>query len=442
MKFYFRTEVLNELNTLWGQARVSSKMMVIMGRRRVGKTSVALEFVKDKKFLYLFAAKKAEALLCQDYVEVIERELNIKVHGKIETFKEIFSLLMEHAKQHHFVLIIDEFQEFFNINPSVYSDLQCIWDLNKNTTKMQLIFIGSINTLMHKIFEDAKEPLFGRADRMITLKPFTIPQMSKILKDYKITDLQSLFDFYVITGGVPKYLDILLNNNSKTLDDMLDFMVRENSPFLSEGRNQLITEFGKEYMIYFSVLELISNGKTSSSEIESIIHKNVSAYLDKLDSTYSVIQKVKPLDAKPNSKLQKYQFIDNFLQFWFRFFHRNRDAIEIRNFDFIKTLIKRFYDSYKGRLLEKFFYDLLALTGKYNRIACYWEKGHVNEIDLVAVNDLEKILLLAEVKMNKLKNSEVRLEHRAINLISRYPDYTVEYKLLSLEDAQSYLDEL
>ncbi|MDQ2994707.1 MAG: AAA family ATPase, partial [Pseudomonadota bacterium] len=227
MRFYFRTEVLNELTTLWGQARVSSKMMVIMGRRRVGKTSLAMEFVKDKKFLYLFAAKKAEALLCKDYVEVIERELNIKVHGKIETFKEIFSLLMEHAKTHHFVLIIDEFQEFLNINPSVYSDLQCIWDLNKNTTKMQLIFIGSIYTLMHKIFEDSNEPLFGRADRMFTLQPFTIPQMQKILKDYQITDLKTLFDFYVISGGVPKYLDLLLNNNCKTLDDMLDFMVQD-----------------------------------------------------------------------------------------------------------------------------------------------------------------------------------------------------------------------
>ena len=178
--------MLNELNTLWDQARVSSKMTVIMGRRRVGKTSLALEFVKDKKFLYLFAAKKAEALLCQDYMEVIERQLNIKVHGKIETFKDIFSLLMDHAKQHHFVLIIDEFQEFFNINPSVYSDLQCLWDLNKNKTNMHLIFIGSIYTMMHKIFEDAKEPLFGRADRMITLEPFTIPQMQKILSDYQI----------------------------------------------------------------------------------------------------------------------------------------------------------------------------------------------------------------------------------------------------------------
>ena len=162
-------------------------------------------------------------------------------------------------------------------------------------------------------------------------------------------------------------------------------------------------EFGKEYMIYFSALELISSGKTSSSEIESVINKNITAYLDKLNSTYSVIQKIKPMDAKPYSKLQKYQFIDNFLQFEFRFFHRNRDAIEIRNFDFIKTLIKRFYDGYKGRLLEKFFYDLMALTGKYNRIACYWERGHVNEIDLVAVNDLEKTLLLAEVKLNKRK---------------------------------------
>lgn len=439
MKFYFRTNALSDLGSLWEQSARNSKMAVIMGRRRVGKTSLALEFVKDKKYLYLFAAKKAEALLCQDYVEVIERQLQIKIHGKVETFKEIFSFLMDHAKTHQFVLIIDEFQEFFAINPSVYSDLQCIWDLNKNNTKMQLVFIGSIYSMMHKIFEDSKEPLFGRADRIINLRPFTIPQMKEILDDYNIKDLNSLFDFYVITGGVPKYLDWLLNNKCKNFDNSLDFIAQENSPFLNEGRNQLITEFGKDYMIYFSVLELISRGKTSSSEIESVINKNVSAYLDNLESVYSIIKKFKPIDAKPNGKLQKYHLVDNFLQFWFRFIYRNREAVEIQNYAFIKTLIKRFYDSYKGRLLEKFFQDILALSGKYNRIGSYWEKDHRNEIDIVAINDLDKTMLLSEVKINKHKNTQTRLEHRAINLLSKYPDYTVEYKLLSLEDASEYL---
>jgi len=109
--------------------------------------------------------------------------------------------------------------------------------------------------------------------------------------------------------------------------------------------------------------------------------------------------------------LQKYHFIDNFLQFWFRFIHKNREAVEIQNFSFIRSLIKRFYDTYKGRLLEKFFHDILALTGKYNRIGCYWKKGHHNEIDIVAVNDMDKILFVSEVKTNKHKNSQVRLEH-------------------------------
>lgn len=440
MKFYFRTSALDDLKTLWEQSHAMSKMAVLMGRRRIGKTSLALEFVKDKKFVYLFAAKKAEALLCQDYIEVIERQLQTKIHGKLETFKEIFNYLIDYAKKHHFILIIDEFQEFFSINPSVFSDIQCIWDLNKNNTKMQLILIGSIYTLMHKIFEDSKEPLFGRADRMINLQPFTIPQIQRILHDYKIYDLKSLFDFYVITGGVPKYLDWLLNNQCKTLDDILNFIAKENSPFLNEGRNQLITEFGKDYMIYFSVLELISCGKTSSREIESVINKNVSAYLDNLENVYSIIKKIKPFDAKQNAKLQKYHFVDNFLQFWFRFIHKNRDAVEIRNFNFIKSLIKHFYDTYKGKLLEKFFQEILGLTGKYNRIGCYWEKGHQNEIDIVAVNDIEKIILISEVKSNKHKNSQGRLEHRAINLLSKYPNYTIEYKLLSLEDAKDYLD--
>ena len=401
MDFYFRTDELRELELRRKQAEKSSKMSVLTGRRRIGKTKLALESVQGHSYLYLFVAKKAESLLCQDFVYEIERTFHLKTFGRMERFKDLFALLVDYAKQNHFTLIVDEFQEFYNINPAVYSEIQHLWDLNKDTTKMHVIFIGSIYSMMRKIFENEKEALFGRADRIFQLQPFSIVQMQSILEDYGIDNLKDLFAYYVITGGVPKYLDILLTEKCVNMNHIVNFMLKENSPFLNEGRNQLIEEFGKDYGIYFSILELISRGKTASSEIESIIQKNVSAYLSKLENTYNVVKKFKPINAKPGSKLQKYQIDDNFLNFWFRFFHRNYHAMEIHNYDYIKHIIQRDFDGYAGKLLEKFFFELLAATKQFNHMGCYWERGHKNEIDIVAINDLEKKLVLAEVKMSK-----------------------------------------
>ena len=439
MEFYFRTESQQQLEILRKQSETSGKMTVLLGRRRVGKTSLSLEFAKDSNFVYLFVAKKSEVMLCEGFVEEIIHKLNIQIHGKIETFKEIFTVLLNYAKSTPLTLIIDEFQEFYKINPAVYSETQGLWDINKNDSCINIIFIGSAYSLMHKIFENEKEPLFGRADRIICLRPFTIPQMQHILHDYGINGLEKLFEFYVITGCVPKYLDIFLTNQCNDLDSMLDFMLCENSPFLNEGRNVLIEEFGKDYTTYFSILELIARGRTSSSEIQSMIHKNVSAYLNKLENDYNVIQKIRPIDAKPNSKLVKYQIIDNFLRFWFKFFHRNRDAIEIHNYDYIKAIIKRDFNTYSGLLLEKLFFELLAETKKFNRMGSYWERGYKDEIDIVAINDLDKTIIAAEVKRSKRRNSQARLEHRAAKLLKHYPNYDIEYMRLNLSDAEKYL---
>jgi len=439
MKFYYRISELELLAKLQKQSEDSSKMVVLLGRRRVGKTLLALESVKGKKFLYLFIAKKSEVLLCEQFVKEIKQKLAIPIFGKIEYFKDIFEILMQYAKENKLTVIIDEFQEFYSVNPSVYSDIQRVWDLNKNESQMTLIFIGSVFSLMSRIFEGQKEPLCGRADSIIHLRPFSVSQMQGILKDNNIKELKSLFELYVLTGGMPKYIDLLLSNGCRDLLTSLDYMLAENSLFLTEGRNQLIEEFGKDYTTYFSILELISRGKTGSGEIESVLQVNVSAYLSKLEKIYHVISSVKPIDAKPNAKLQKYFIKDNFLQFWFRYFHQNRDAIEMQNFDYIKKHIEKSFSSYSGRILERFFIDLLRESKKYNRIGSYWERGHKNEIDIVAINDLEKRILLVEVKQDERRNSLGRLEHRAVKLLKRYPDYEVTYHLLSLEDAHEML---
>ncbi len=435
MKFYDRHQELKELSTLMDQKPAGCHLVVLTGRRRVGKTLLALEFARERKHLYLFVAKKSEVLLCEEYITEIRRLFpDAPVIGDIRHFRDLFQLLLQLAGDEPFTVIIDEFQEFYHINPSVYSELQKLWDLNRAKSRLNVVFIGSVYSLMHKIFEDSREPLFNRADRIFMIKPFSLRTMAEILQDYEIRDSALLFDYYLFTGGSPKYIDLLVEREAFTFDRILSFLVDAGSPFINEGRNILIEEFGKEYGMYFSILELISLGKTGRSEIQSILESDVGGYLDRLERDYSIIQKYKPVNAKPNTRAQKYRITDNFLCFWFRFIYRNRSAVEIGNFEYICEVIRRDYSTYAGLILERFFHTLYAETGNYNRIGSYWEKAHENEIDLVAVNDMEKELVIAEVKMNRDRINLAVLKQKAKTLLADYPGYRVQWQGLSLDD--------
>jgi AAA+ ATPase superfamily predicted ATPase len=439
MKFYDRETEMKLLQTLHKQSGESGRMTVLTGRRRVGKTLLALEFAKTHKFIYLFVAKKSESLLCTEYIEEIKQVFDIPVIGEIRRFKDVFSLLLEISREQHFTLIIDEFQEFYHINPAVYSEIQDLWDRNKDRCKLNLIFIGSVYSLMHKIFEDSKEPLFERADRVLLIKPLKIKTLHEILTDYGHGDLETLFHLFLFTGGVPRYIDILVKNSAFTYEQILDFMLEEYSPFINEGKNLLIEEFGREYGTYFSILELISVGKSARAEIESILESQVGGYLERLEGHYAIISKHKPIHAKPNSRMQKYRISDNFLNFWFRFIYRHRSAIETGNFDYVKQIINRDYGVFSGRGLEIFFRQLFADSHRYNRIGSYWEKGNQNEIDLVAVNDTEKKIVTAEIKLNKSKIRLEGLKMKSRGLLAAYPHYTPEWLALSLDDARDYI---
>lgn len=438
MRFYNREPELAELEKLWKQTDEEGKLAVITGRRRLGKTMLATEFAKQCPLFYFFVEKKPEALLCEDYLSLLRTELPFPVVGEIKRFKDLFLLLLEYSKKKKLVLIIDEFQEFFNINPSVYSEVQNLWDAYKRESKMLLIVVGSVYSLMVKIFEDQKEPLFGRADRMMKLSPFSILVLKELLNDHGVSDLQTIFDFYVLTGSVPKYLDLLMANGIRSKEEILSFMLSEFSPFLEEGKNSLIEEFGKDYGTYFAILELLSSGKTSRPEIESVLGKDIGGYIEKLETTYNLLYRITSLDEKPNSRMVKFAIKDPFLNFWFRFIYRNRSAIELKNFDYIRQIIDRDYATYCGRFLERFFLELLALKKKYNRLGTYWEAKNLNEIDIVGVNDLEKELFIAEVKINSKKLNLHALQAKAQNLIKNYPDYQIQWAGLSLKDAAQF----
>jgi len=440
MKFYNRENELKELDLLSAQTNKRSIMTVLTGRRRIGKTTLVKHFSKDKNFIYLFISKKDEHLLCEEFVQEIKHFFDFPMIGNITKMKDVFKLLFEIAKQKRIVVIFDEFQEFYKINKAVFSELQNLWDTNKNKTKMFLILTGSLYSMMIRIFQNSKEPLFGRADRLFMLKPFNIQTIAKIQKDNNVSDKHSLFYYFVLTGGMPKYIEILVNNSLFDFNEILDFMLHEHSPFLEEGKYLLIEEFGKEYGIYFSILELIACGKTGRTEIESYLQKKVGGYLERLEKDYSVIESIKPIDAKPNSRKQKYRIRDNFLNFWFRFIYRHRTAVEIGNYEYVKDLIRRDFNVYAGRMLELFFKELLATSGEFNRIGSYWEKNHTNEIDIVAVNDQKKKIVIADVKLDKRKLDLENLKSKSEKLLLSYPDYQIEWKGLSLECVGDFVE--
>ena len=219
---------------------------------------------------------------------------------------------------------------------------------------------------------------------------------------------------------------------------MIETIVSPSSLFLDEGKNRLIEEFGKEYGTYFSILMLIASSKTSKTEIESILEKNISGHLSRLENDYHIIKSIKPIGSKLNAKVQKYEIVDNFLAFWFRFIYKYQSIIEAEAYERLKSIIKRDFATFKGRLLEKLFIELLKEKQTYTQIGNYWERGNRNEIDIVAVDEIDKKLLICEVKLSKKRLNYNSLVQKSINLIKKYENYEVEYRLLSLEDIANF----
>ncbi len=434
MKFYNREEEIRYLRSVYKLAKDSSKMLFVTGRRRIGKTRLVLEAFKRENFVYFFVSRKDEKLLAEELLSIVKDKLGVDVLGEFNRVSQIFEYIMRLSEKRRIILAIDEFQEFYKINPSLFSEIQKIWDKYKDNSKLFVIFLGSMYSLMKKIFEGKKEPLFGRSFGKIILNPFNVNVLKRIYRENFDFNVKDFFAFYVFTGGVPRYVEILVESKAFSFDTMLENIVSPFSYFIDEGKELLIEEFGKDYKTYFSILALIASSKTSRSEIESILNKNVGGYLSMLEKEYGVIEKIRHIFAKENSKSIKYRIKDNFLNFWFRFVYKYRSIVELGDFKKLREIIKRDFNTYSGVILERYFKEKLALQGKYTEIGSYWEKGFKNEIDIVAVDDFNKKVLFADVKLNKNKIDIKILKEKSKKLLNKLRDYEPIYKGFSLND--------
>ena len=422
MKFYDRESEQQLLSAVLRQSKQEARMTVLMGRRRIGKTELSLR-CGDDTVLYFFVGKKAEALLCQDFVQEITSKLGVPVLGQANSFSEVFRFVLHLSETRAFTLIIDEFQNFQKVNPTVFSNLQRDWDLNKSKSHLNLIISGSVFTLMKKIFEDYEEPLFGRANEKITLEPFRTDVLKEILHDfnpdYTPEDLLALFS---ITGGVAWYVTLLLDRGKTSWRKMLGALTEENSPFINEGKNILIEEFGTDYVIYFSILTCIASGMKTSAEIKNELGiDNISSYLSRLEDYYGLITKYHPIFAKESSKKVRYQLDDCFLIFWFRFFFKYQALVENKALKALDTIIRRDYSGVSGLMMERYFARKFQEQGQYV-IGKWWDRKGFNEIDLVVVDPIGKEAWAYELKKDESRYDEESFKKKVDIMVQQTPE--------------------
>ena len=423
MRFFNRTDETVSLREIRRMSKDNAQFTVVTGRRRIGKTYLVWKAYEDEPILYFFVARKAEGDLCEDYRE---------------HFADVFEFLMKLSTERPITLFIDEFQEFFRVNKSVYSDMQRIWDIYSPKARMNLVVCGSIYSMMTKIFKDKKEPLYNRQTHFMTVRPFTPAVLKEILTEYHpghtAEDLLALYSF---TGGVAKYVQLLVDAEATTKSAMLDHIIKADSIFLGEGKAILIEEFGKDYGVYFSILSAIARGKTSRSEIENVVGREIGGYLTKLENEYELIAKKQPLFEKSSTKNVRYTIEDNFFTFWFRFIYKYSYMLEIENYESVKTIINRDYETFSGLMLERYFRRMLIGRQAYTRIGGWWDRKGENEIDIVAENELNEEASFFEVK-RKAENIDMEaLKHKAaafLRATGEFKGYKISYKGLSMDD--------
>lgn len=438
MRFYDREQEIAFLKETREQAKTVARFTVLTGRRRIGKTTLIKEAYKDEPFVYFFVSRKAESDLCEVYLEEITEKLGIPTLGSSRKFSDIFRYLLELSVTKSFTLVIDEFQDFFRVNKAVFSEMQDIWDKYEKTCKINLIVCGSIYSLMQKLFKDKKEPLYGRNTAELRLKPFRPSVMKQIMSDakpgYSSEDLLAMFTF---TGGVAKYVNLLVDAKALDKDAMIRYIVSPNSIFLNEGKHNLIEEFGKDYGIYFSILSCISRGKNTRSEIEDVIGKEVGGYLTNLENEYELITKRQPLFEKSTTKNVRYELGDVFYSFWFRFIFKYNYIIEIENYAKLQEIIQRDYNTFSGLMLERWFHRKAIEGGNFTRIGRWWDRKGESEIDMIGEDELEDKAVFYEIKRQKDEISISKLKEKAeimLKATGAFKDYEIGYEGLSMDN--------
>ncbi len=415
MKFINREK---EIATLKETSILSERKLftvAIWGLRRVGKTRMILEFMKDTD-MYFFVNKDKTSMSLLDEYEAYLRNANIiNELEKFNSWDDFFKVLFQ---RYEGIVAFDEFQNFLSVDKSVFGTLQKYIDLNEGKKGLLLFFTGSTTGLIKKLFLDSKQPLYGRVKRQMQLKPMSFGNIVDMCAELDITELSEVVNLYAVAGGYPRYYVAIEDENLKgaSFENIIDrFFFVENAIFEDEVMSILSMEFGKRSGVYYDILTAVASGCTRISEIASFLSKketDLTRQIHELVHHFNILNYEKQVIG--NKKLL---YVDHpLIDFWFRFFYKNISDYKRRNPKFVENT-KRSINNHVGKRFEivcrEFLIENNKIPFEFHEIGRQWGKikgapkgQNTYEIDMVAVNSDSKEVLFVECKWKSLSLKE------------------------------------
>ena len=383
------------------------QMTVIYGRRRVGKSKLITEFIKDKKASYYAATKTS----LEDNVRKWGRQLIADVKpdlGGVEFTDpdQFFRFVGSICRDERIVLAIDEIPYIAETDASFLSKFQRAIDTILVNGNVYIIICGSAISFMEKEILSEKSPIFGRRTNQIFLKPFDYLDSAKFVPNYSFEEKAIV---YGVTGGVAKYLTLF--DDALTLDqNLINSCFRTSGYLFEEPFNLLMQEF-RTVNTYNSVIEVCSHGANRVSEIADKIHESTAtlSYVLKNLMTIGVLSKVYAITDEKNKKKVSYEITDGMYRFWYRFVPMARAAIEMdRGEIYYYRYIKDKLHDFMGEIFEhmcRYYVLSKGLDGELNcfvtNVGKWWGPGHDHrptDIDVVGIDNISNQAILGECK--------------------------------------------
>lgn len=376
------------------------------GRRRIGKTRLIQEFIKDKRAIYFLADSVSETEQLKNLGRIVGEYFNdqILIGAGFRDWYQFFSYIKEKQKT-RLIFVIDEFPYLVNSNSAISSIFQKGIDEHLKQTDVFLILMGSSIGMMEKEVLFYKAPLYGRRTASLEVKEMEFDSLKEFFPDKNFEDIVKI---YSVLGAIPAYIE-KINPRYDIFRNIKDLILNKGT-FLYNEVEYILREELREPRNYFVILKAIAQGKRKLSEIinETGFEKSlVARYLDILRSLGFVEKDVPVTEKYPEkSKQGLYRLHDKFFTFWFKFVFPNRSRLEIENVDYVLKLIKDTFEHQVSSIYEDVCMDLckdLAKDGLiyYTSIGKWWSKDE--EIDIVALDDETKTAYFGECKWSNKK---------------------------------------
>mgnify|MGYP002795613566 FL=1 len=403
-KFVNRAKELESLEKQY--ATDQSSLVIVYGRRRVGKTALITEFLKrHSNSLYFLATEESEMQNLNYFkVQVAEFTGNELLKSAAVDWLTVFKTLIDYKTETKKVIVLDEFQYIGQSNSAFPSIMQKVWDTVLKDASVMLILCGSLVSLMRSQTLDYSSPLYGRRTGQIRLKQIPFSHYHEFFEGRTNNDL---LPFYAVTGGVPKYIETFCGYTD--IYEAIEQNVLNSQSFLYEEPYFLLQKEVSEIGSYFSLIKAIAAGNRKLADIAANLglkQTGLTKYLKVLTDLDLIEREVPVTETAPEkSKSGLYRLTDNFVAFWFKFVYPYRAYLEKGETKFVLSQIKKgFVQNYASFVFEDVcrekMWELSAADTwdfHFDKVGRYWG-AKAGKIDIVALDSTGEDLVLGECK--------------------------------------------